>query len=132
MLYFTKGIAWRGKSIKTIGIQMFTVCDFTGTLECPICSDLDGVMTLHDIIGTTNMGIGGIPSLSMTNDKDALSSFVERVNGIAASLGEHGFKFTYHNHSFEFKRLDGMTVMDCLIEGFDPQNVSFVLDTYWI
>ncbi len=97
-----------------------------------ICSDLDEAMKIHDIIGTKNMGIGGIPSIALTDDEEALSSFIETANGIAAKLGEHGFKFTYHNHSFEFKKLGGKTVMDRLIEGFDPKNISFVLDTYWV
>ncbi|MBQ7381284.1 MAG: sugar phosphate isomerase/epimerase [Clostridia bacterium] len=97
-----------------------------------MCSDLDTAMKIHDILGTKNMGIGGIPSLSLVDDESALSSFIETANGIAARLGENGFKFTYHNHSFEFKKLSGKTVMDRLIEGFDPQNISFVLDTYWV
>jgi sugar phosphate isomerase/epimerase len=43
-------------------------------------------------------------------------------------------KFTYHNHSFEFRRWgnDGKTAMDILAERLDPETVSFVLDTYWV
>ena len=93
-------------------------------------TDLDEAMKIHDIIGTRNMGIGGMPSIAQSEEQ--LLEFVEKANGIAAKLGEHGFKFTYHNHSFEFKKFNGKTMMDTLIEHFDPNNISFVLDTYWV
>lgn len=42
-------------------------------------------------------------------------------------------KFTYHNHSHEFIRLEnGKTAMEMLMEGLDSKNTTFVLDTYWV
>ena len=44
-----------------------------------------------------------------------------------------GFKFTYHNHSDEFVKYEnGKRLMDMLVEELDPENTSFVLDTYWV
>ena len=52
---------------------------------------------------------------------------------MAANCAKHGMKFTYHNHSHEFIKLaNGKTPMDMLVEGLDPVNTSFVLDTYWV
>ncbi len=93
--------------------------------------ELDDTMRLHEILGTTNVGIGGMP-VDARNSLEGLKNFIDEANDVAAKLAKHGFKFTYHNHSFEFKKLDGKTVMDYLIEGFDPNNISFVLDTYWV
>ncbi len=97
-----------------------------------ITQETDDTMRRHEILGTTNVGIGGMPGPARES-LDELKKFIEDANTVAAKLAKNGFKFTYHNHSFEFKKFDdGKTIMDYLIEGFDPANVSFVLDTYWV
>ena len=64
---------------------------------------------------------------------EKLNAFIDEFNACAAKYAEHGMKLTYHNHSFEFKKLeDGRTLFDHLVEKFDKENVSFVLDTYWL
>ena len=167
--------------MKSVGLQIYTVRDFTGTpeglkdaflkikaagydsvqtaglisdiesakyfKECAdnagvaICGthynwkliqeNLEETIEVHKILGTTNVGIGSMPGEARTS-KEALLAFIDQANDIAAKLAKVGMKFTYHNHSFEFKRLEGKTLMDYLIEGFDKDNVSFVLDTYWV
>ena len=96
-----------------------------------IQTNLDESMKIHDIIGTKNMGIGGMP-VEARESKETLLEFIDKVNEIATEIEKYGFKFTYHNHSFEFKKFDGKTMMDYLIEGFYKDNISFVLDTYWV
>ena len=89
-------------------------------------------MAYHRTLGTTNVGLGAMPWESR-HTVDALNAFIEEFNACAAQYAEHGMKLTYHNHSFEFKRLeDGRTLFDHLMEKFDKNNVSFVLDTYWL
>ncbi len=107
-----------------------TICGTHFDLEL-MRKDLDGAMKLHEIIGTTNMGIGCMTSVARESEEQLLA-FIEEINEIAAKIAKHGFKFTYHNHSFEFKRFGDKTLMDHLIEGFDKDNISFVLDTYWV
>ncbi len=96
-----------------------------------IRNDVEGTMKYHDILGTKNVGIGGMPK-EARKSKEALLQFIDEVNEVAAKYAAKGYKFTYHNHSFEFKKFDGKTLMDYLIEGFDKDNISFVLDTYWL
>ncbi|MGN1347081.1 MAG: sugar phosphate isomerase/epimerase family protein [Eubacteriales bacterium] len=86
-------------------------------------------MENHRALSTTNMGIGGFGAESV----EAVERFIEQANTVAAKVFPHGFKFTYHNHSHEFRRLaNGRTAMDMLVEGLDPEKTSFVLDTYWV
>ena len=52
---------------------------------------------------------------------------------MADIYAKRGFKLTYHNHSFEFKKLeDGRTLFDHLVEKLNPVTTSFVLDTHWV
>ena len=84
----------------------------------------------HKSLGTTNCGIGGCWALST---KEEVEAFIKRANAVADKLYEHGLKFTYHNHSHEFKKIDGNTsAWDMLVECLNPEKVSFVLDTCWI
>ena len=86
-------------------------------------------MANHRALGTTNMGIGGFGAESV----EAVERFIEQANTVANNVYPHGFKFTYHNHSHEFRLLEnGRTAMDMLVEGLDPVKTSFVLDTYWV
>ncbi len=97
-----------------------------------IKNDVEGTVAYHKALGTTNVGIGGMPGEAWAS-VEALKVFIDEFNACAKEYSKHGMKLTYHNHSFEFRRMsDGRTVFDHLIEGFDKQNVSFVLDTYWL
>lgn len=96
-----------------------------------IRNDIEGTVRVHEILGTKNVGIGGMP-LEPRTDFDALMAFIDECNRVAAALKPYGCTFTYHNHSFEFVKIkDNKTVMDYLIEGFGD-NITFVLDTYWV
>jgi sugar phosphate isomerase/epimerase len=43
-----------------------------------------------------------------------------------------GMRFAYHNHAFEFERMDGRMPYDVLLERCDPRYVAFEMDLYWI
>jgi sugar phosphate isomerase/epimerase len=84
----------------------------------------------HKLLGTTNMGIGG--RFFNIQSKDEVYRFIENANKLADIIYEEGMRFTYHHHSHEFIKYDGVSIMDMLIDGLDPKKTSFVLDTYWL
>ena len=87
---------------------------------------------IHDFWGTKNIGIGAMPGSAREN-KDKLLDFIKEFNAAAKEYAKDGYKLTYHNHNFEFARVDGTrTIMDYLYEGLDPDTTSFVLDTCWV
>lgn len=96
-----------------------------------IRNDMDETLRVHDILGTTNVGIGGIPA-EYRDTKEGVLTFIDQANEAAQKLAAHGCRFTYHNHSLEFRKFDGQTMMDYLIQGFDTRNITFVLDIYWL
>ena len=92
-------------------------------------TDTEASMADHRALNTTNMGVGGFNFSTAAE----VEEFIKNANTVADKIYEHGFKFTYHNHSREFARLEnGKTGMEMLIEGLDPEKTSFVLDTYWV
>ena len=97
-----------------------------------ILEEPEETMALHRAWGTTNIGIGSMPK-ELREDLAQVKSFINDFNRAAEIYAKQGFKLTYHNHQFEFVRVDGCkTIMDLLCEGLDPKNTSFVLDTCWV
>ena len=97
-----------------------------------IQNDPKATMELHDKLGTKNVGIGGMPFEARYN-YDSFMKFIEDFNKCAELYAKEGYKLTYHNHSFEFIKVNGnKTAMDYLVREFDSQNISFVLDTCWV
>lgn len=97
-----------------------------------IKNDVENTVKLHEMLGVTNLGLGAMPGWAH-EDQDSLFRFIEEMNKTASIYAPYGMKLTYHNHSFEFSTLDGKkTVMEYLYEGFDKNNISFVLDTCWV
>ena len=96
-------------------------------------NDTDEAMRKHkEILKTSIMGIGGMP-LAPRNDKQELFKFIDDFNKIGDKIKPYGFKLTYHNHHFEFVKIDGVkTIMDYLYEGLNPETISFCLDTHWV
>lgn len=98
-----------------------------------MCNDFEQALANHKALDTKLMGVGGFHPKTGNEDIAGWEEFIEKANKVAAKCAEHGMKFTYHNHSHEFIRLaNGKTPMDMLVEGLDPQNTSFVLDTFWV
>ena len=97
-----------------------------------IKNEPEKTMEIHRMWGTTNVGIGAMPGSARSN-LDELKKFIAEFNETAELYAKNGFKLTYHNHHFEFMRIDGTkTLMDYLYEGFDKDTISFVLDTCWV
>lgn len=92
-------------------------------------NDFEQVLENHKILETTNMGIGYIS----LNTLDDVKAFIEKANMVGEKAAKNGMKFTYHHHSHEFYKWEnGKTTMDMMVEEFEPDNISFVLDTYWL
>lgn len=78
----------------------------------------------------------GIPRLVMCysqelHTKAGLECMTAYLNAIGLRCNEAGIRFGYHNHSHEFKEIDGTTMLDHFIMNTDPEKVFFELDVYW-
>ncbi len=54
------------------------------------------------------------------------------MDDIGARCREQGARFSYHNHSFEFERFDGVYALDLLYQNTSPENLYAEIDTYWV
>jgi sugar phosphate isomerase/epimerase len=60
-----------------------------------------------------------------------MQSLAPQLNAIGQRCQEQGITFAYHNHNFEFARVDGGYLFDTLLQAADPALVKLELDVYW-
>ncbi len=94
-------------------------------------NDLDALVAEHKIYGCNDMGIGMMPKQFRTGKMEDLDKFIRFLNDTAERLAKDGMTIAYHNHWFEFDKIDGKVIYDYMIEKTDPR-VQFIPDTYWI
>ena len=134
--------------IKEIGyasVQLFGSAEFAGQLAKEAAAvglqvsgilaeledyeqNLDAYLAICKNCGISDLAISGF----LTEAAD-VAPYIQRVNAVAAKIRQHGLTFSYHNHADEFLKMpDGRTIMDHYMEGFDPELVDFMPDTFWL
>lgn len=63
---------------------------------------------------------------------DDYRRLADSFNQIGETCSEAGIKFCYHNHAFEFTKLDTQFALDALYNWTNPSFVQAELDMYWI
>jgi len=58
--------------------------------------------------------------------------FLEGMKAISAALKEKGIVLSYHNHDFEFEKVDGKYILDIMYEDLSPEQLQTQLDTCWV
>jgi len=98
-----------------------------------LVDDLDTLAKEHQLWNCKYIGLGGLPD-SCRGSLEGYRSFIVEASAIARTLKEnYGLQFIYHNHDFEFERLeDGRTGMDILLKETDPEYFGIELDLYWL
>ncbi|MFM9075497.1 MAG: sugar phosphate isomerase/epimerase family protein [Bacteroidota bacterium] len=61
-----------------------------------------------------------------------LKKTCETLNKGGETAKKYGLTMGYHNHDFEFGKVDGKTIMDVMLAELDPKLVSIELDLYWV
>lgn len=56
----------------------------------------------------------------------------EQFDAWGAELQKRGMRFAFHNHNYEFRKLDGTTGFDTILARTDPKLVDIEMDCYWI
>ena len=136
------------KAIKNIGyevVQMSAICDITPSLlksyseefslpiTCThspydrIINDTEALIEEHKIYGCPTIGLGYMPN---EFHGDGIYNFIEAIKEPLRKITEAGLSFAYHNHAFEFEKVDGKIIYDIMID--ELPDLNFIIDTYWI
>lgn len=98
-----------------------------------ITGEIEKQINDHKTIACDAIGLG-MPPESYRGNVGKVRHFISDINEISQKLKENGMTFNYHNHAFEFFRLDDMAcgMMDILLEETDPEYFKFIPDVAWM
>ncbi len=95
-----------------------------------ILNDTDNVINEHKLMGAKYIGIGGMPQKYQT--PEWFDHFHSDYIPVAKKIRDAGMMLMYHNHAFEFQKIDGVRMIERLLQAFKKDELGFTLDTYWV
>lgn len=106
-------------------------CVVTHVPVAKLQENLDQVCADHKVFGCENVGLG-FYSFKKCELPQGYEEFRDAWLPVAKGVKERGLRFMYHNHSSEFRKVDGKPILLKMAEDFSPQEMGFILDTFWL
>lgn len=127
-----------------LGIQLWSVrneanADFKGTVEKLKAMGYEGV----EIAGISSLDYFEMAEVLKQVGITAISAHIgldeieneEKLKGLK-KLGEicreNGIYLLYHNHNYEFEKIDGVPGLDLIYGAVDPEYLGAEIDTCWV
>jgi len=82
-------------------------------------------------LGCNHLVVSSMPG-EFPRDANGYKDFAKAASEVGAKLLEAGMTLSYHNHSFEFEKYDGITGLETLRLYSIPKYFNFEIDTYWV
>ena len=95
-----------------------------------ILHDTDALIKEHEQMGCRYIGLGSMPD--KYRNPYWITHFASDFLDAAKYIRDAGMLFMYHNHDFEFEKINGSYLMEYLLDGFAPDEMGVTLDTYWV
>ena len=96
----------------------------------PDAENREGVLEIAEAFDLSSVAIAMIAPAEFETI-DAIKRTCERLNRAAEFAGANGLDLLYHNHWWEFRRINGAFTLDVMLEELD-ESVGLQIDTYWV
>jgi len=117
---------WLADQLKKNGLK----CVLTHSDKQRMHKEPEIVSAEHDIFGCDYIGLGSYtynPEEGRTPE-----AFAALYGEAARRMKACGKYFMYHNHAFEFQKIDGKLLFDIMLEAIPAEYMGITLDTYWV
>lgn len=104
---------------------------FSKDKEAEVMSWWDQAIDAHNELGVKYMVQPFMPVNDQTT-LDDLKMYCDYFNTVGYKTAAASIQFGYHNHDFEFRKIDGITIYDYLLDNVSPNHVFFQMDVYWV
>lgn len=92
--------------------------------------NIESEIEFHKKLDCKIAGLGAMPGLNVK--PETIDSFISNFKPVVERLAKEGIIFAYHNHSFEFEKIDGKFAFEILCERMAADNFGAILDVYWL
>ena len=96
----------------------------------PDDSNAESVLEIASAFGLSSVAIAMFPPDDFETI-DSIKSVCERLNRAGEFARANGLALHYHNHWWEFKRINGADTLDIMLDELDD-SVGLQIDTYWV
>lgn len=94
-------------------------------------ADLEGTVDCYAKLGVSYVAIPWLDE-ERRPGHPGYDEFREGVIAISKKLKEKGIVLGYHNHDFEFDKVDGEYILDIMYKDMGPDILQTQLDTCWV
>lgn len=92
--------------------------------------DTEALMSAYETIGVKYMAIPSMPEDRRVG-AERWEETVKEIHRISEIAKKHGITLLYHNHDFEFKKIDGENALDILYKTIPADVLQTEIDTCW-
>ena len=71
------------------------------------------------------------PAIGGQRDLKDLQVYCDYLNEVGRRCKEAGLKYGYHNHAYEFEKVEDEVMYDYMLQHTDPELVFYQMDVYW-
>lgn len=96
-----------------------------------LMADLEGTVADYKALGVSYVVVPYLTE-DLRPGQPGFMTVIEGMKKIGAALKEAGIVQQYHNHDFEFVKLDGEYALDMLYREIGPELLQTQLDTCWV
>jgi sugar phosphate isomerase/epimerase len=89
----------------------------------------DKAIAAHKAAGMKYIVTPWMPTVKTLAD---LKVYCDYYNKIGEKCNAAGLRFGYHNHNFEFSKIESEVMYDFMLKNTDPAKVFFQMDVYWV
>ncbi len=95
-------------------------------------NDLQGTIDFHKEINSPNIVVPSMPGKWRENGLESVTAFAKKMDEYGQAVKDAGIQLCYHNHSFEFDKIEGKTIFDIIFETTHPEFVQIEMDVAWV
>lgn len=95
-----------------------------------IIKETEETLDFYKKLGPSHLAIMAFWGDYQYGEKD-YANMIKRLDECGACFKENGIQILYHNHSWEFKKIDGKYVLDLIIDDTTNDNLLPEIDVCW-
>jgi Xylose isomerase-like TIM barrel. len=103
----------------------------TKETEAEVMAWWDKAIEAHNELGVKYMVQPWMPVNDQTT-LDDIKMYCDYFNTVGYKTAAASIAFGYHNHDFEFRKIDNQTIFDFMLDNVSPNHVFFQMDVYWV
>ena len=93
--------------------------------------DAEGTFQKYAAVGTRFVAIPSLPE-EYRPAQEKFAEMIETIKHLGAVAKKHGIQLLYHNHDFEFVKMDGIYGLDVLYREVSAELLATELDVCWV